>query len=457
MGLLDSASRYISSLFNRGQVLTTVQTVGNRAIYPDMKADQLIKDGFSGNDAVYTIVSTTSKKFAAVPRGVYKDDQSGLKKYKAGLRRGDVLKVKHAIKSIGEQILDGDYERLMKRPNPYMGQDSFFEAIYLNKEVLGEAFIWINRGDTPAEGDARYKVKPLELYVLPPQHVELIADEADVMGVSGYVLNNSGSRVPLKKEDVIHWRTYNPNYDPVTREHIRGLSPLKAGEKLLTANDSSKDAMVAMFQNDGAKGVIFNETFDSLTPQQRDQVQSVINKKVNNRDVKGAVATLQGKWGYIDLGKSSVDMDLLNAQDMSFSRLCNLFRVSPNLFLAGQTRDNLREARKDLITNKIMPDALSLDDELNRVLSKSFQGQVFMSDFSTLPEMQYELSDMNGILKDMYDRGIINGAEYREQMGWDQSGLPEHEQFFVSGNVVPIGEAAMPSLTPLDGLDGGNQ
>lgn len=457
MGLLDSARVLLSSLFNRSQILTTVQTVGNRAIYPDMRADQLIKDGFSGNDAVYTIVSTVSKKFASVPRGVYTDDQSSLKKYKAGLRRGDVLKVKNAIKSIGEQILDGDYERLMRRPNPYMGQDSFFEAIYLNKEILGEAFIWINRGDTPAEGDARYKVKPLELYVLPPQHVELIADELDVMGVSGYVLNNAGTRMPLMKEDVIHWRTYNPNYDPTTREHLRGLSPLKAGEKLLTANDSSKDAMVAMFQNDGAKGLLFNETLDSLTPGQIKQLQGVVDTKINNRERKGAVATAQGKWGYLEIGKSSVDMDLLNAQDMSFSRLCNLFRVSPNLFLSGQTRDNLREARKDLITNKIMPDALSLDDELNRVLSKSFHGQLFMSDFSTLPEMQYELSDMNGILKDMYDRGIINGSEYREQMGWDDSGLPEHEQFFVSGNVVPIGEAAMPSLTPMDGLDNGGQ
>jgi HK97 family phage portal protein len=284
--------------------------------------------------------------------------------------------------------------------------------------------------------------------------VELIADDSDVWGVTGYILNANGLRMRLYKEDVIHWRTYSPNFDAVTRDHLRGFSPLTAGEKLLTANNASKDAMVSMFQNDGAKGILYNETLDNLTPDQVTTLDGVLARKVNNRDIKGAVARFQGKWGYIDLGKSSVDMQLLEAQDTSFSRLCNLFGVSPNLFLAGQTRDNLREARKDLITNKIMPDALSLDDELNRVLAKSFTGQELTTDFSSLPEMQYEMSEMSTVLKDMYDRGIINANEYRDEMGWEETQLPEHQQFFVSANTVTIGEAAMPVMDGMDTTSG---
>ncbi len=437
MGLLS----FLRQTVNR--YITTTQQVGGRAVYPATDSETLISQAYSANAAIYTIVSYTSKKFAAVPRGVFKDDQKGQKAYRSNLKNGKLYEAKKAIKSIGDEILDSEYQRLMKRPNPLMGSDSFLEAVYLSKEILGEAFIWVNRGDSPVEGDARYTIKPLELWVLPAQYVEIISEENDFFGIRSYVLNANGTRVPLFKEDVIHWKTYNPNFDAATRSHLRGFSPLKAGNKLLTADDASKDAMVAMFQNDGAKGIVYNETLDNLTDSQKESIRGVVNAKVNNRDVKGAVATLQGKWGYIDLGKSSVDLDLMNSQDMTFARLCNLFRVSPNLFIAGQTRDNLREARKDLVTNKLMPDALSLDDELNRVLAKSFGGQMYVSDFSTLPEMQYDMGEMNTILKDMYDRGIISGNEYRSQMGWDETENAEHEQFFISANSVTLSEAAM--------------
>lgn len=443
MGILNWLNRRVAT-FNTTQI-------GGKAIYPDARADTFVKDGYSANDTVFTIVSTTSKKFASIPRYIYKDT-SNVKKYKTQLKNFDQLSVRKAFKSIGENIVDSEYMRLIKRPNPFVGADGFFEALYVSKEILGEAFIWINRGDDTTIGEARYNIKPLELYWLPAQNIELICDDYDMWGVLGYIFDNNGVKVRLNKEDVIHWRTFNPNFDSYTREHLRGISPLKAGLKLLTANDSSKDAMVAMFQNDGAKGVIYNETLDNLTPDQKSQYESVINRKVNNRDIKGAVATLQGKWGYIDLGRTSMDMQLLGAQDITFSRLCNLWRVSPNLFIAGQTRDNLREARKDLITNKILPDSLSLDDELNRILSKSFNGQLLVSDFSNLPEMQYEMGDMNAILRDMYDRGIINGNEYRDMMGWEESGIPEHEQFFVSQNVLPISEAAMPQMNGLSDM-----
>lgn len=434
MGLLDWFSRRMVSMATK---------VGEKAIYPDIKSEFLIKEAYAGNDAVYTIISTSAKKFAAIPRSVYQDRQM-VKAYKQRLENFDPVQVRKAYRSMGKAIVDSGYLKLFKRPNPLMGSDSFLEAVYISKELIGESFIWINRGDSTTQGDGRYAIKPLELYVLPPQHVELVCDDNDLWGVTGYVLNNSGVRIPLNKEDVVHWKTYNPNFDAYTREHLRGLSPLKAGLKLFTGNEAAKDAMVAMFQNQGAKGILFNESLDMLTKSQKDQLEGVISRKINNLDVKGAVATLQGKWGYIDLGMSSMDMQLLSAQDATFSRLCNLYRVSPNLFISGQTRDNLREARKDLITNKVIPDAMSFDDELNRVISKSYNGHLLVSDFTELPEMQYEMADMGSILSSMFDRGVITANEYREQMGYEVTSQPEHNQYFLNG--IPITEVAMPDL-----------
>lgn len=432
-------------------VITTVTEIGGRAVYPDVSADRLVRDAFCGNDAVYTIVNMAAKKFANIPKGVYKDT-SYVKRYRAGLSNYSPILTRKQFKAIGEAVDNSEYIRLIKRPNPHIGQDSFLEALYVSKEINGEAFIWINRGDDTTLGDARYRIKPLELYWLPPQNIELITDDNDIWNVLAYTLDVNGVKIRLNKEDIIHWKSFNPVFDNYTRDHLRGLSPLKPGAKLLASAEASKDAQVRMYQSDGAKGLLFNKTLDNLTPQQKDQVQAVINRKINNTDVKGQVATLQGEWGYINFGQSSIDMQLLQAQSDTFSRLCNLYRVSPNLFLAGQTRDNLREARKDLITNKIMPDVMSLDDELNRVLSGTFGGQIIVSDFSNLPEMQYEMGDMNIILRDMYDRGVINANEYREMLGWEATGNGEHEQYYVSSNIMPISEAAMPESNGFDDM-----
>jgi HK97 family phage portal protein len=447
MGLWDWLGNVVAAKVAAQMAKTgTGKMIGGNAVYPDAKSATYVNDGYCGSAAVYTIVSTSAKKFANVPRSIYAPSTE------KGFKRKSVSFVK---KSLGQEIENSKLKDLLKRPNPYMGGDSFWEAVYTSYDLQGEAFIWLNRGDIEAEGNAREKIAPLEMYWLPAQYMELIPDQQDVWAVLGYTLNLNGSPITLYKEDIIHWKKHNPVFDANTREHLRGLSPLKAGLKLMTGDAAAQDAQVAMHQNDGAKGILFEKTLTSIDPTQRDTIKSVVDTKINNRNKKGAVAALQGDWGYLALGLSAVDLQLLEAMNISFARLCSLFRVSPNLFIAGQTRDNLREARKDHVTGKIMPDATSLDDELNRVFKHCFPGQIIASDFSELPEMQYEMDFINGIYKDMFQNGAVSIDEWRGAMGHDATGIPEHSQYFFTGNVIPISEAAMPQMNS-DGLNGDN-
>ena len=445
MGLLDWLTRRVA------QKITTGRMIGGPAVYPDAKSSTWIEDGYSGNAAIYTIISHSAKKFANVPRCAYKPDEVGKKAIKAYKSKNKIAK-KEFKAAYGEAV-ENDLDVLLKRPNPNMGGDTFWEAVYTSYDLQGEAFIWLNRGllsDGVVDDKQRMKIKPLEMYWLPPQFIDVIPAPDDVWGVIGYELNLNGKRKPLAKADVIHWKKFNPNFNASTREHLRGLSPLEAGVKLMTADDASVDAQVAMHQNDGAKGILSNETLDNLTPVQESQLRGVVNSKINNRDLKGSVATLQGKWDYHSLGGTSVDMQLLAAQDVTFARLCNLFRVSPNLFISGQTRDNLREARKELITGKIMPDATSLDDELNRQLKEAWPGLVVASDFCSLPEMQYEMDTINTIYEKMWMKGVVTIDEWREAMGFDLTGEEAHSKYFVTGMVTPIDEAGMPPLEEED-------
>lgn len=384
---------------------TSVQPVivGGPATYPDPNALRFVQEGYSANATVYTIIAMVARKFGSLPRYAYKvNDQKSLRSYRQLLKQGK-FKLSNLQelekKAFDETLLDDTpFAELLAQPNDAQGQDSFFELVCTFYLLIGEAFIWLNRGDIDdMTDDAADAIPPVEMFVIPPQYVRLIPDPQDVWGVVGYYFVVNGQEVFLRKNDVIHWRRPNPNFDAITRIHLRGFSPLNAGNKLVTQDNAATDATVAMHQNDGAKGVLFNKGYDSLDAVQKSQIEGVINRKVNNRDIKGAIATIQGDWGFIDLSMSSVDMELVEGQQAVFVRICNLYGVNPMMFLANSTYQNIQQARKDLVTGLVLPLACSFRDEVNRALKKPFKlGNTTTHDVdvSELPELQNDMADL---------------------------------------------------------------
>lgn len=414
--------------------------VGNSAVYPDNDVDTYLDKGFNGNANIYSIVSLISGRFGNLPRYEYKVlDKKAAKQYKrlinsngtseAAIKKALVLK----LKAYDEDIVDGKLSKLMMKPNDYQGQDELLKMVAVQFELFGEAFIWKNRG-------INENGEPLELHVLPTNYVDVVPDPQDVWGVLGYVFKVSGLDMGLRKEDVIHWKKTNPNFDAVTREHLRGQSPLKAGLKVLQQDLDITDASVAMYQNGGARGVLFNKSFNiDLSPEQQTQLKNVIDRKLNAGAVKGAIATLQGDWGYADFGLSSTDMELLKASNLTTEKLCNLFNVPPEMFVGGQTYENKNQARKDFLTNKIAPMCASFDDELNRSLQKDFKtGTVINTEFDNEPELQEDISKLIEYSTKLFDRGVITGNEFRKLTNYDETTEPMHNTFLITGNYTPL-------------------
>jgi HK97 family phage portal protein len=422
---------------------------GGPAVYPDVNLLNFVQKGYSANGTVFTIVAMASRKFGSLPRYVYKiQDRKSERQMKALLRQGKFpLKQWTDLekKAYDEQVVDNDFAELLARPNEAMGQDFFYALNCVFYMICGESFIWLNRGDIEGLPDkVADMIRPVEMFVLPPQYVDLIPDPEDVWGVVGYYLRVNGQRVFIRKSDMIHWRQPNPNFDAITRTHLRGFAPLNAGNKLVTQDDSATDAAVAMQQNDGAKGVLYNKTLDNLDPIQKSQLESVINRKINNRDIKGSVATLQGEWNYLDLGATAVDMELVKSQEAIFIRICNLFGINPMMFLANATYENIQQARKDLVTGLLLPMACSLRDEMNRVILPSFgldpKQYTHDVDVSLLPELQ---NDMGALATALQGCWWFSGNERRKMMNEEESDDPLMDKYFVPTGLQLIDDAAM--------------
>jgi phage portal protein BeeE len=195
-----------------------------------------------------------------------------------------------------------------------------------------------------------------------------------------------------------------------------------------------------MYQNDGAKGAMYNKDLSKATPTQETLIRNVIDRKINNNDVKGAVAALQGEWGYIDLGKTSVDLDLLKGKEMSMKMLCFLFGVPYTLFDPNTAWANSEWQEKNWVSNRIMPAATELDDELNRVLLRAFalEGKfIIQCDFSQLPEMQADMKTLTEWLKEAW---WITPNEKRDLMGYEKSNEAMMDEFWVPSGLTPMSQ-----------------
>lgn len=428
-----------------GQPSSLISNVGNPEVYTDIDQRTAICDGFRGNTAVYSITMKDAKKFGSIPRYVY--DASTLEE-KAARKKTTVL--------------DNDLSKLLNRPNDTEGQDAFFTKVRASYKITGEAFIWLNRGDVEQRYDAgtdslvdrsdeEYAKMPvLEMYALPSDQMIVYPDDT-LFGVDGYALDMAGTKIPFRKVDIIHWKSTSLSFDAFSKPQLRGMPALTPGYKSLQQNNDATNASVRMYQNDGAKGVLANETFDDLSPVQKSKIEGVVERKINNSDRKGAVATLQGKWIYLDFGQSSVDMQLLEGKDYSWKEICFLLGMPYEFFDSHTPYAEKQLAQQSWVTNEIIPDCKQLDGEMNRVLLVAFdlEGKAFIgSDYWDLPEMQaVRKSAAEGLMK----LWPVTPNQVLEAIGYEARPEPEFDEPWIPTGVTPLSqiggdEAAMQAI-----------
>jgi len=415
-----------------------LQWIGGHSRITDAKAKTYIDDGYLGNADIYSIVKLSCSKFSSIPCYVYDvRDHKSLRRYKT-LAKG--MLTKSALdemselkrKALGEVDESSDLARFISQPNEYMGQDAFLEMAYMYRIVTGGSAIYINDGNLGGEG------QPVEMEVLPSQFIQIIGD-GTLFGVDSYRMVNTNINFTAK--DILYWKYPNPDFN-MSGTHLYGLSPLRAAINVMQGSNDAIRATVAMFQNQGAKGILFNNSENSpISKEEREILQAYTDENINDSNNKGRIMAINAKVGYTQIGLSATDMDLLNAIGMTRDRLCNVFQVPPGLLEANSTFDNRAQDMKYFITNKIVPEWANFRDELNRKIKSRFKNaeNLYIDfDVQDLPELQ---EDMGKIVTNMMNADWLTMNEKREAMRYDPIEKPEFNTAYTTNTKVPLEEA----------------
>lgn len=427
---LTQIGQQISRLFGGGRVpdgmRTNVWGVGSQEVYAPVEQETAISKGFNANTAVYSITKKYAKKAASIERYVEQKET--------------------------EEPFDDTHPLmiLLKRPNPNESQSAFFKKVFAFFKICGESFIWLNRGDVTQmvndigelvdRTDKEYTSQPvLEMHVIPANHIVIVPDPNDPFTILYYQLRNRPD-VKFRKEDIIHWKDINLEWDEFSRPQLRGMTPLRPGSKTLTADNSFIDSMVRMAQNDGAKGAIFQKIPGKMSPKQQSQVDNVIDNKINNKEIKNQIAALEGEWGFLNFGLTAVDMETLEAREFIYKELCFLLDVPYGFFDSHTPYAEKQLAARDWITNSIKPDCKELDEELQRMLFPAFkltsaQAKI-CSDFDDLPELQEDKAK----LMEWLNKAPLTGNQRLEALEYQPSDDPDMEVITTSETMTPIGD-----------------
>ena len=259
--------------------------------------------------------------------------------------------------------------------------------------------------------------------------------------------------IPLSVDEVIHTRYFNPIYSYLGNELI-GMSPLRAGARVLTRQEAETDYSVNSFQNSGISGIVGNKSLrqDEIEQGALGKMKTDFYNEAAGVQNARKLLFMAGDIAYTNIGLSPVDMDVLESMRLTFKKLCNLYGVSDMLFnndgigngIGGKTDIVF----KDLYTNAALPEVYAKRDAYNAFLTPKFNTKTdkyFIDcDITGITELQDDMKDMATV---MSTSPIMNPFVVAQAFNWDTNGV--ENKWFIKQGYQTVDDAMLGAVQPL--------
>lgn len=473
--IIKALSSQVQELQNRTMNAVAANLNRNIAIYPSYDIGSNA-DRYATVDDVYSIVRMLATTAALIPIYAYlvvnDEQQKKLNKIKQPhLRQFETKAIQ--IKALEDLPETDPVEMLMENPSEFQSKFEFYESVYTNLLLNGEAFILKER---PSFG--RNVGLTTQLLSLFPRNIVLKVTSQLPRKVAAYdyIVDTTKIYENIPPEDMIHIKYYNPSMDYAGSE-LRGLSPLAVLSKRLQRLDSNMNTTVAQIQNGGVETIVFDKSIGS----DQDAVDVIGKRKDNfyrflkNPANAGSPYFASGEMGAIQLGLSLANLSVLELANVDFKKLCNVYGTSDILFNsdAASTESNVRVMEKRMYTNTVLPNVYRVRDALKTGLLPEFEkgrnftqvneaGQLetvnvkgdgkkrdLQADISEIPSLQ---EDMLKMAQWMNISPQITYNERRLMMKFDKLDNPIYDEPFLPSGIQTVDDLAMvdplPVVTP---------
>ena len=264
-----------------------------------------------------------------------------------------------------------DIQKLLNRPNPFMGRQDLNERWVQSMMLAGNALHWLN-----IVGG-----KPVEMWPIYPDTIKPIKSRTEFVSGYEWKIDPTTKRV-LPVAEVAHWMFPDPS------DHRWGLAPLQAGANAVDLDLAAARWNRAVLANDG-KPPMAVFLAEGMTLEKQREAAAFLREQVDGGSVR-KLLVLGGASKVQPLSLSASDLDFLNGRRFSREEIAAVFGVPPLLLAFGEsaTYANLDAAKTSLWEDRVVP---LLDD-----LCQGYMGALFP--FWNLTEDTHRIrSDLSGV------------------------------------------------------------
>ena len=434
--LISKNAQQTSEQYNRA----IYNWLGESIVWNPENDDSYITEGYRKNATIYSLINIITKAATTIPFQVYEiQNQNDYKRYKsitsgtydsALIQKSQLLKNRSLV-----ELESTPLHELLDRPNPAQSYASWITELIAFGKLTGNRYIYGIGPETGANAS-----KYTELYVMPSQIMEIVSGGI-MQPVSKYKIEYNGT-YEIPAEDICHIKDFNPYYDG-TGSHLYGQSPLRAGLRMLTTNNEAVQTGVKYLQNQTARGLLMAEEGD-INEVQAQQLKDKFRQQFQGANNAGDVIITPKKLSWVNFGLNASDVSLIEQYNASIKDLCNIYNVPVQLLnnTDSSTYNNMKEAKKALYQNAVIPELVKVRDELNRWLAPQYGPNICIDyDFSMIPEMA---EDTDKVVDQLSKAWWITPNEKREMMSY---GIDEENDqlndYFVPANLIPLNAAEM--------------
>lgn len=401
---------------------------------------ELVNSGYANNLVIYSIINRIARTAAQSEFYPCKvKDQASYRKYIALQSKEyspeNSFEINRLRVKALERIRHDEFDRICTNPNEQMSGSDHIEAMVINKLITGNAYEYANKKNGKKIG---------ELWVLPSQFVKIITNNSFPVRVNGYQLSFGSGLIPLKEEDVMHVKYYNPKTFDALGSHLYGFSPLEAAWLTILGDNTARQALVEQLQNRGVRGIFTVESDKIQTETSwlsaKDQLH--LDWQNNSKNYKDKIMPIFGRGQWHNIGLTAKDLAALEICGASLKDLCNVYNVSDLLFnnQEASTRDNIKIARKDFITNAVLPVLTSIRDGRNRMIKQGKWGGlgenvVFDFDATIFTELE---ADKKETAEWMKLAGCFTDNEIRVQLNFEEHNYPYANEPWKTSKDIPV-------------------
>lgn len=397
LGFAPEEEKRAAAVRNSQPAAFASSSMDGRAITTTWNADKAVEEGLKVNAWVYSAIGKVASAVASVPLVLER-------------RAGDNW----------EPETGHDIQRLLNRPNAFMGRQDLNERWAQHMQLAGNALFWLN-----IVGG-----KPVELWPIHPDTIKPVVSRTEFIGAYEWKQDPSTKRL-LQVAEVAHWMFPDP------AEPRWGLSPLKAAAGAVDLDQAASRWNRNVLANDGKPplAVFLNDT---LTLEQVKQAAAFIREQISG-GIRQALV-LGGASKVQPLSLNASDLDFLNGRRFSREEIASVFGVPSILLNFGEaaTYANLDAAKTMLWEDRVVP---LLDD-----LCQGLMGALFP--FWNLTEDTHRIrADLSGV------RALQANLKTEAEVGKLRA-----EAFAALVNAgVPANMAAQAAQLPLADIPGGDQ